>query len=44
MKLLDTVNSAIAVFETNISKSLKNNMIDEDEFRLAQGKLFKTFE
>ena len=36
MKLLDTVTSAIAVFETNISESLKNNRIDENEFRIVQ--------
>ena len=36
MKLLDTVTSAIAVFETNISESLKNNRIGENEFRVAQ--------
>ena len=41
MKLLDTVTSAIAVFETNISESLKNNKIDENEFRMIQGIFFK---
>ena len=40
-KLLDTVTSAIAVFETNISETLKNNRIDENEFRVAQGIFFK---
>ena len=35
------MTSAIAVFETNISETLKNNKIDENEFRMVQGIFFK---
>ena len=32
MKLVDNVTSAIAVFETSLSKALNNGEIDEREF------------
>ena len=32
MKLVDIVTSAIAVFETSVSKALNNNKIDERQF------------
>ena len=35
-KLVDTVISALAVFETNISKALNNGKIDEQEFQVLQ--------
>ena len=36
MKLVDIVTSAIAVFETSISKALNNSEIDEREFQVLQ--------
>ena len=36
MKLVDIVTSAIAVFETSISKALNNGEIDEREFQVLQ--------
>ena len=36
MKLVDIVTSAIAVFETRMSKALKNGEIDEREFQVLQ--------
>ena len=35
-KLVDIVTSAIAVFETSISKALNNGEIDEREFQVLQ--------
>ena len=36
MKLTDIVTSALAVFETSVSKALKNENIDEEEFNALQ--------
>ena len=36
-KLLDTITSAVAVFETSVSKALDNGEIDEREFDILQG-------
>ena len=41
MRLSDIVTSAMAVFEISISESLKNNRIDENEFKMIQGLYFK---
>ena len=35
-KLVDIATSAIAVFETSVSKGLKNGKIDEEEFNMLQ--------
>ena len=35
-KLVDTVTSALAVFETSVSKALDNGKIDEKEFNVLQ--------
>ena len=36
MKLADIIMPALAVFETSVSKALKNGKIDEEEFKLLQ--------
>ena len=36
MKLTDIITSAIAVFETCLSKVLRNGTIDEEEFNMLQ--------
>ena len=36
-KLVDIVTSALAVFETSVSKALDNGEIDEREFGILQG-------
>ena len=35
-KLVDIATSAIAVFETSLSKALSNGKIDEEEFNMLQ--------
>ena len=35
-KLVDIVTSTLAVFETSVSKTLKNGKIDEEEFNMLQ--------
>ena len=35
-KLTDIITSAIAVFETYLSKALRNGKIDEEEFNVLQ--------
>ena len=42
MKLTDIVTSAIAVFETTLSKVLSNGKIDEEEFNMLKMLYFKT--
>ena len=42
-KLIDKVTSALAVFETSVSKSLNDGRIDEREFGMLQGLHFKVF-
>ena len=34
MKLTDIITPALAVFETSVSKTLKNGKIDEEEFNM----------
>ena len=41
MKLTDIITSAIAVFETCLSKVLRNDKIDEEEFNMLQKFHFK---
>ena len=41
-KLTDIVTSAIAVFETSLSKALSNGKIDEQKFSVFQMLYFKT--
>ena len=41
-KLTDIATSAIAVFETSVSKALNNGKIDEEEFKMLQTLYFKT--
>ena len=41
-KLVDIVTSALAVFETSVSKALKNEKIDEQEFNVLQTSYIKT--
>ena len=41
-KLTDIITSAIAVFETCLSKALRNGKIDEEEFNLLQTFHLKT--
>ena len=41
-KLTDIVTSAIAIFETSISKALSNGKIDEQKFNVLQMLYFKT--
>ena len=41
-KLVDIATSAIAVFETSVSKGLKNGKIDEEEFNMLQTFHLKT--
>ena len=41
-KLTDIVTSTIAVFETSLSKVLRNGKIDEEEFNVLQTSYFKT--
>ena len=41
-KLTDIVTSAIAIFETSVSKVLNNGKIDEEEFKVLQMLYFKT--
>ena len=41
-KLTDIITSAIAVFETCLSKVLRNRKIDEQEFNVLQTFNFKT--
>ena len=41
-KLTDIVTSAIAIFETSVSKALSNGKIDEEEFNMLQMLYFKT--
>ena len=36
MKLVDIVTSALAVFDTSLSKALNNGKIDEQEFQVLQ--------
>ena len=36
MKLTDIITPALAVFETSVSKALKNGKIDEEEFNMFQ--------
>ena len=36
MKLINIVTSALTVFETSISKALKDGKIDESEFNMLQ--------
>ena len=36
MKLIDIVTSALAVFETSVSKALKDGKIDKQEFNMLQ--------
>ena len=36
MTLTDIITPALAVFETSVSKALKNGKIDEEEFNLLQ--------
>ena len=43
-KLTDIVTSAIAVFQTGISKALSNGKIDEQEFNVLQMLYFKTLD
>ena len=40
-KLTDIVTSAIAVFETSLSKALRNGKIDKEEFNVLQTLYFK---
>ena len=42
-KLIDIITSAIAVFETCLSKTLRNGKIDEEEFNMLQMFHLKTF-
>ena len=42
MKLTDIVMSAIAIFETCLSKALRNGKIDEEEFNVLQTFHLKT--
>ena len=35
-KLVDTVTSALAIFETSLSKALRNGKIDDGEFNTLQ--------
>ena len=35
-KLTDIITSAIAIFETSVSKALNNGKIDEEEFNILQ--------
>ena len=42
-KLIDKVTSALAVFETSVSKALNDGRIDEREFDMLQGLHFKVF-
>ena len=42
MKLYDILTSAIAVFETCLSKALRNGKIDEEEFKVLQTFHLKT--
>ena len=42
MRLTDIIMPAIAVFETCLSKALKNGKIDEEEFNLLQTFHLKT--
>ena len=44
MKLTDTVTSAIAVFETCLSKVLRNGKINEEEFNVLQTFHLKTMD
>ena len=41
-KLTDIITSAIAVFETCLSKALRNSKIDEEEFNVLQTFHLKT--
>ena len=41
-KLVDILTTAIAVFETSLSKALKNGKVDEEEFNLLQTFHLKT--
>ena len=41
-KFVDIVTSALAVFETSVSKALNNDKIDEEEFNVLQTLYFKT--
>ena len=41
-KLTDIIMPALAVFETSISKVLKNGKIDEEEFNMLQSFHLKT--
>ena len=44
MKLYDIVTSALAVFETCLSKALRNGKIDEEEFNVLQTFHLKTLD
>ena len=41
-KLTDIITSALAVFETSVSKALKNGKIDKEEFNVLQTFHLKT--